>query len=198
VHVLDDGFQHFDLQRDADLVVIGAEDLERPVTLPGGRLREPLDVLCAADALIALDGAEVEPIANGRPVWRARRRQGHPRLSECDSATAEPSVGRAIAVAGIANPAGFFRELRTNGWKLARELTFRDHHRYSARDLAQIDDAARAAGAPLILTTEKDLVRLLPFRPFRVPVASVPLLLEIEATDSFDVWLRETADRDSR
>ena len=45
VHVLDDGFQHFELERDVDLVLLSPEDVERPVTLPSGRLREPIDVV---------------------------------------------------------------------------------------------------------------------------------------------------------
>ena len=52
MHVLDDGFQHLQLDRDIDLVIVGREDVERPVTLPGGRLREPLDTLVAADAVL--------------------------------------------------------------------------------------------------------------------------------------------------
>ncbi len=76
VHVLDDGFQHFDLDRDADLVLLAPEDLTDPRTLPSGRLREPLDAASAADAFIALDGADVERVANGRPFWHARRRMG--------------------------------------------------------------------------------------------------------------------------
>ena len=51
VHLLDDGFQHFALERDVDLVIVSPEDVERPVTLPAGRLREPLDAARAADAV---------------------------------------------------------------------------------------------------------------------------------------------------
>ena len=51
VHVLDDGFQHFDLMRDVDLLVAHDES-ENPRTLPFGRLREPLDAASAADALL--------------------------------------------------------------------------------------------------------------------------------------------------
>ena len=55
VHVLDDGFQHLQLDRDIDLVIVGREDIAHPVTLPGGRLREPLDTIVAADAVLAED-----------------------------------------------------------------------------------------------------------------------------------------------
>jgi hypothetical protein len=51
-------------------------------------------------------------------------------------------------------------------------------------------DAARSSGAALVVTTEKDLVRLLPFRPFPLPVAFAPLTVEVEPAGTFDDWLR--------
>ena len=75
VHVLDDGFQHLQLERDIDLLIVGREDVERPQTLPGGRLREPLDTVIAADAVLTSDD-EVTISAAGTdlPVFRLRRR----------------------------------------------------------------------------------------------------------------------------
>jgi tetraacyldisaccharide 4'-kinase len=203
VHLLDDGFQHFALRRDADILVIGREDLERPQTLPGGRLREPLDAAAAADAFVALDDVDetqvqalVERVTDGRcagrPVWRARRKQGAATLAESGGHTISPSYGSAVAVAGIAHPAEFFSALRASGWTIARERPYRDHHPYSSGDVAAIFDAARDAGARVVLTTEKDLVRLLPFRPFRMPVAGVPLTVEIDRRAAFDDWLSRT------
>ena len=81
VHVLDDGFQHFDLHRDVDVLVVARDDIERPLTLPSGRLREPLDAAAACDAVIALDDADAGGIARGRPTWRARRRLGPAQLA---------------------------------------------------------------------------------------------------------------------
>ena len=191
--MLDDGFQHFDLHRDADILVVAREDLERPETLPAGRLREPIDAAAAADAIVALDddiGAALGE--SGRPVWRARRRQGSARLADAAGAPRGPTGVSVIAVAGIARPAGFFEDLRAAGWTIARELPFRDHHRYTAADLERMAGAARDTGARLIVTTEKDLVRLLPFRPFAVPVAYVPMTLEIDPPEALDAWLVST------
>ena len=177
VHVLDDGFQHFPLHRDADIVLLGDQDLAGS-TLPTGRLREPADVLPAADAVIHLESG-TRTADSGQRTWHARRCQH-----------GAPLAGPVVAVAGIADPSGFFAALRTSGWTIARELPYRDHHRYDARDVSNIFAAARSAGAVAIVTTEKDLVRLLPFRPFGVPVTSVPLTLELDDAPGFDAWLR--------
>ena len=192
VHVLDDGFQHFPLRRDADLVVVAQEDLDAPRTLPAGHLREPLEAAAAADAFVALDGvdrARLAELARGRPVWAARRRQGAARLAEPSGVPLQPSGGPVIAVAGIAGPSRFFAGLRDGGWTIARELPYPDHHRYSRADLRWIADAAAETGAAAVLTTEKDLVRLLPLRPFPLPVAWVPLTLEVDDAPGFDAWL---------
>ena len=192
VHVLDDGFQHFPLRRDADLVVVAQEDLDAPRTLPAGHLREPLEAAAAADAFVALDGVDrsrLADLARGRPVWAARRRQGAARLAEPSGVPLQPSGGPVIAVAGIAGPSRFFAGLRDGGWTIARELPYPDHHRYSRADLRWIADAAAETGAAAVLTTEKDLVRLLPLRPFPLPVAWVPLTLEVDDAPGFDAWL---------
>jgi tetraacyldisaccharide 4'-kinase len=181
VHVLDDGFQHFDLRRDADLVMVAQEDLDHPVTLPSGRLREPLDAASAADAFVLLDARSLDAgsvFRPGVPVWRARRAQ--PKAS-----TSDPVA----AVAGTASPGSFFTALRANGWNVVAEVPFRDHHRYSAGDVLQIADVARSQGARRIVTTEKDLVRLLPYRPFALPIDAVPLTIELDDRASFVEWL---------
>ena len=131
VHVLDDGFQHFALHRDADLVVIAQADLGEGRTLPAGRLREAIDAAEAADAFVMLDEGTEESLRGlGRPIWRARRRQGAARLTDAAGTPIAPSIGPIIAVAGIAQPSGFFEDLKAAGWLIARELPFRDHHRY--------------------------------------------------------------------
>ena len=180
VHVLDDGFQHLQLDRDVDLVLLGREDVARPATFPGGRLREPLDTLVAADAILAADpDVVVEPGAATPPVFRIRT-----------SALPPPPDGApALAIAGIANPDRFFEDLRTAGWNLAGSIAFRDHHDYSARDVERVARRAAAAGASRIVTTEKDAVRLLRFRPLAVPLIAAPLRLQPEPEHEFRDWL---------
>jgi tetraacyldisaccharide 4'-kinase len=180
VHVLDDGFQHLQVDRDVDLLILAREDFERPWTLPSGRLREPLDTLIVADAILAADeGVVVEPVEVAPPVFHIRR---YPLPPPVDP---EP----ALAIAGIAEPNRFFGALRAAGWGLTETLVFADHYSYSVRDLQQIVERARGSGARRIVTTEKDMVRLLRFRPFPVPVVAVPLRVEPQPIEAFRDWL---------
>jgi tetraacyldisaccharide 4'-kinase len=179
VHLLDDGFQHLQLDRDVDVVMIGRDDVTRPITLPRGRLREPLDTLVAADAIVAADDDVVIDV-NGfeAPVFRTRR------------TLANPAPGAAaFAVAGIAAPSRFFAGLRALGTTVVGTLDFRDHHAYSRTDVIRILATARSAGADLVLTTEKDYVRLLPFRPFATPILGVPLRMEPDPLPEFRQFL---------
>lgn len=185
VHVLDDGFQHLQLDRDIDLVIVAGEDLgPEAQTLPGGRLREPPDTLLAADAVLAADDAALShgPTPRNAPfeIFRTRRTLG---------AIPQAEGRRMMAVAGIARPQQFFDDLSQAGYTLARTAFFRDHHSYSRREVDRLVMEAKAAGAEMILTTEKDFVRLLPFRPFAVPVRSVPLTMEPDPLDAFREWL---------
>ena len=185
VHVLDDGFQHFRLDRDIDLVIVGREDIAHPVTLPGGRLREPLDTLVAADAVLVEDGVVIEAAGLDLPTYRIRRETPPDR-----GATVAAAGGRPVlAVAGIASPERFFRDLREAGWSVADTMAYRDHYRFTRADVERIVANARRAGAAMIVTTEKDYVRLQPFEPLAVPVGFVPISLRPEPFDGFRTWI---------
>ena len=183
VHLLDDGFQHFSLDRDIDIVLVAREDLSAAAARPLGRLREPADVLIAADAFISLDGVELDyPEV---PVFRAERTSG--------DAIFDPPAAfdsrRIFALAGIARPEPFLATLRAHGWTIAGSRIVGDHHPFSAAELASLFQAARRAGAEAILTTEKDLVRLLRYRPFALPIGWLPLTMEPEPRAEFRRWL---------
>ena len=65
-----------------------------------------------------------------------------------------------MAVCGVGNPDSFRETLSEAGVSPSDLLVFRDHHRYSSRDLFRIEAAARRAGAARVLTTEKDQVKI--------------------------------------
>lgn len=182
VHVLDDGFQHLQLDRDVDIVMVGKEDLANPTTLPAGRLREPLDAIVAADAVIAADEeVRAEAFAETAAFFRTRRIVSDGGL--------QLAGARLFGVAGIASPERFFADVKALGCTLVATRAFRDHHPYTRAELDALAAQASDAGAVAIVTTEKDLVRMLPYRPFRMPVRAMTLTMEPDPLPEFRHWL---------
>lgn len=188
VHILDDGFQHLQLARDIDLVLVNADDFtDRP--LPFGRLREPLTALDAADAVIAdLGPAEAgRHDSAGRHDFRLSRSLGDPVPLDPSRAWSAPDR-RVVALAGIARPERFRSSLEAAGWRVVELLGFADHHDYTRSDVQRIGAASGRHGVPIV-TTAKDAIRLLRRRPLPDGIAAVPLLVEIEPADAFRSWL---------
>jgi tetraacyldisaccharide 4'-kinase len=185
VHLLDDGFQHRQLARDVDILLVGAEDW-RDHLLPAGNLREPRSAARRAGVVaIPADDSELESDLKTwgwqGPIWRISRRMEVP-----------PIAGPVAAFCGIARPEQFFQGLDSAGLKLAIRTAFSDHHRYTARELERLVTAARAAGAVGLITTEKDEVRLRSLK--NAILASLPLLtarlrVEIEDQAAAVDWL---------
>ncbi len=194
VSLLDDGFQHVQLERDIDLLLVSPEDLQDRV-LPSGRLREPLGAARFADALLVTGGDEdVTQVAcelGHERAFRVAPRYADPRGPRAVSPYADlQGPRRVVAFAGIARPERFFLALRTLGWDVTRELSFRDHYWFTARDVETIERAARESGASAIITTEKDAVRL-PAETHDIPILVLPMTVEIEPAGVFESWLLE-------
>jgi tetraacyldisaccharide 4'-kinase len=152
-HILDDGFQHRQLHRDADILLLDRDDLDDAL-LPAGNLREALPAAARADVIaIPADDPMLETALRSRgitaPVWCVRRHMELPALT-----------GPVFAFCGIAKPAQFFAGLERAGATLAETESFRDHYNYSMIDLADLARAAHAYHATAMITTEKDRVRL--------------------------------------
>ena len=196
VHVLDDGFQHLRLKRDVDLVVVTPRDLEEEKLLPEGRLREPRETIRRADALlvsgVSLIDARALAAKWGVPkAFTVTRTPAVPRMVEpYGTAPRVPRSSPVVAVAGIARPERFLDDLTASGWTIADALIFRDHHRFDRGDVSRIARRVRETGASLVLTTEKDVMRLMSWRPLAFPLAWVPLAVGVEPADDFRLWLR--------
>jgi tetraacyldisaccharide 4'-kinase len=157
VFLLDDGFQHFGLARDRDIVLIDALDALAGGVFPLGRLREPMTALARATAVVITRAesrhAGIERLIrryNPRvPIFRARV-----------VPLGELPEGPVAAFCGLGQPRTFWRTLETLGIHAAPRIVFSDHHRYSLGDLEEIVRQAAAAGAQALVTTEKDLMNL--------------------------------------
>lgn len=181
--ILDDGFQHLSLARDADIVLLDATDpFGGGHLLPAGRLREPRTALSRAD-LVVITRATHSPAIEAAvrrdstaPIFYAR--------SELDSILSlpfsedgdacehpvdyDPATRRYFAFCGIGNPGAFFNDLREWGFQITGQRAFPDHHHYSEREAESLADAARASGADGVICTEKDVYNLGPFS-WRLP-----------------------------
>ena len=195
VHILDDGFQHFQLARDVDLLVTSEHDLgDRP--LPAGRLREGLAAAAHAHAALVdagyLPAAERVGRALGVPrVFLATRLLGPPRMVRSGDTVVVPEHSRVFATAAIARPERFFSDLVSAEWQVVGTMPFRDHHQFTPRDVARIAAAAKASSAAIVLTTDKDAVRLAVCDLGDLPIAAVPLTATVEPADEFRTWLFE-------
>jgi len=191
VLLLDDGLQHHQLERDLDVVVMDASNpLGNGRLLPRGPLREPLDSLRRVRrGLLWLTRCDLP-----RAAELPRLPLSGPVESAFAARDARPLEGKAAFLfAGLARPPSFDALVRACGAKVVGSRWFGDHHAYSSRDLQQLRRAAELAGAEVLVTTEKDAVRLAPAQlTGPPPIASLPVDLRILAgEEALDAALDE-------
>ena len=186
VHLLDDGFQHVQLARSVDLLIVAPADLVDRV-LPSGRLREPIDAARAADAVLVPgskdEAARVATTLGVRAVFQVVNHYEAVKALAPNEGTLHER--RAIAVAGIARPERFFAAVREQGFDVAAEIAFPDHHWFTSKDLDSIASRAASANAGLVITTEKDAMRT----GARPGWYVLPMRVAIEPTAEFADWL---------
>ncbi len=170
--ILDDGFQHLKLKRNLDIVLVDAADpFGNGKLFPAGILREPIESLQRAHAVVLTraespDAAEefrktISRFTRAR-IFTAQQRAAD--LIERNSGEIKPlsALGgaRVLAFSGIARPLSFTATLRSLGAVVAAECAYPDHHGYSKTDLAAVFQKAADERVSMIVTTEKDAVRL--------------------------------------
>ena len=169
VHLLDDGFQHRQLARDVDIVLVTSEDLEDAL-LPAGNLREGLPALQRADVLVVRQ-EEVEAdidagvtsvnkrawamLRERGQMWTVRRKLLFPAPLKVFGAGLRP-----VAFCAIARPEDFAAMLQEAGCGVVETVAFADHHRYTAADMDRVVEVAKGLNGSGFLTTEKDAVKL--------------------------------------
>jgi tetraacyldisaccharide 4'-kinase len=183
VILLDDGFQHLGLARDLNLVLLDAsEPFGNGYLLPRGILREPICALADAHSIVLTrQKVASQPIPpelalhwRARPIFEARHR---PYLCKVLRARRAAGVGgeatggskfdladlagkRVYLFSGIGRNDDFRATVMGLGCRISGHLTFADHHRYSAVELAKVAAMAVHLGCECLMTTEKDYVRI--------------------------------------
>ncbi len=197
--VLDDGFQHMQLGRDVDVVMLDSTDpFGGNRLLPSGLLREPKSALGRADIVVisrTMHAPAIETIVkhySDAPIFYATTEMlGVTRLSDATFTGGVPGPNdsllaqKSFAFCGIGNPQAFFEDLSRWGFNLAGRAEFPDHHRYSQNDASRIESQARVSGASALLCTEKDLFNLRDVTISSFPVYSVRIQLKLSDPDGF-------------
>jgi tetraacyldisaccharide 4'-kinase len=193
VFLLDDGFQHLKLARDVDILLLDASrPLHGEYLLPAGPLREPVSAMSRANVIV-FTRAETMPGTNEAikkltqfPVFAAatkllgfRRLGGEIHLQQAE----EIGAGPFFAFCGLGNPGAFLSDLRNRGMALCGHAFYADHYRYTARDVSEIQQVAKRAGANALVTTEKDANNLnnLKFEATPVYVSVIDLVVSPQA-----------------
>ncbi len=159
VHLLDDGFQHRQLARNVDIVVVHRSDFVDRL-LPAGNLREPLAALRRASFVVlreedsALE-SQLRQLGIDAPIWWMRRSLRLP-------GDLSPTTKRVVAFCAIARAGDFFSALENVEVQLERTVAFADHHRYSRDDVQRLVRVAARLRAGAFVITEKDAVKLTP------------------------------------
>jgi tetraacyldisaccharide 4'-kinase len=207
--VLDDGFQHIQLKRDMDLLLM---DHDQPLgngrILPAGRLREPFaPALARAHAVILTRCPGSLPdkphlisgLAPGIPVFYTRHQPFlaafHPVENGYRDQGKDPGLdvfkNRSVVLfSGIADNQAFHKSITDLGATIAVHLAFDDHHQYTLSDIQQIQNLARSVHAQLLVTTQKDWGKLDPYINWPMDLAVVGVKIAFEKEKRFQSFIR--------
>ncbi len=188
--ILDDGFQHLQLTRDVDIVLIDATNpFGGGHLLPAGRLREPKSAISRADIIVITrsrhdPALEVAIRRESRAsIFYAGVRLDAVMPSRPENAQLEsPQLHekKLFAFCGIGSPSAFLADLREWRFQIVASRFFPDHHRYTLEDIQVIETEARATGADALICTEKDTFNIPTeqFQAFDVSYCRIALQLD--------------------
>ena len=190
VVLLDDGYQHIRLARDLNILLA---DATRPFgnghLLPRGPLREPIAALTQADAVVLTRGTQgdvahfldhlpdaLKVSMASKPIFFSRH---HLSLTHGDGNLVSPqALGSAFLFSGIAKNEAFETGARSLGVTVAGVHFFEDHHGYTEEDVVALEHEARACGASVLLTTDKDRVKVRTLAT--MPLATVSVSMDFD------------------
>lgn len=196
--LLDDGFQHVQLKRDLDILLIDSTNpFGNGFTLPAGILREPLRNIKRADAIVLTrtdQAMDIHKVINriktlnpSAPIFKARHRPaGVVRLFDGRIEGVELVKDKKILIfSGIGNPEAFSFSLKELGAKIIEVMDYPDHYFYDERDIIGIERKAKDLSTEIIITTEKDATKL---SDMSLPDNLWALRVEMEIMNEREEW----------
>jgi tetraacyldisaccharide 4'-kinase len=193
VAVLDDGFQHLRLERELDIVLY-----DPAARMP---LREGPAALKAADLVLVKNRPDGSAFQAGRAIFMSYlvRVQGIVPLEDGSTQPLSALRGRRIfAFCGIARPERFFELLESAGAAPAARAVYPDHFDYPGRALERLSASARAADCHVLLTTEKDAVKIRDRRRAIAGFEAFVLRIGLELPADFHKRVRDAVEDDPR
>ena len=179
--IVDDGFQHRNLFRDIDILIIDKQTLSQKYLLPAGRLREPFSSIERAHIIALpddLDFSKIKSCIADKFLIRYSTEFGTP-YNILTNEKLSDYTENFIALSGIANPIRFSRSLIQEGINISDSFTFSDHYDYKIKNIKNICLKAVHHNVNKIITTEKDSVKLLKFgkvfAQYNVEIYALPL-----------------------
>jgi len=170
VFILDDGYQHWALKRDIDILLIDSKNpFGSKKLLPIGILREPVSEIKRADIIVLTktrtmpEGLlkEIRKYNHDAPIYCSYHKFSEVRRPSGEEVSVSDIVGKsAFAFAAIGEPESFLETLKEAGIIVKGFKAFRDHYFFKERDLRAIKEQADRLAAQWIITTEKDIIRL--------------------------------------
>ena len=172
--LLDDGYQHLPLYRNLDFLLFDSTDLDGlKAVLPAGRMREPLASAKGAEGLVLTRSECVSSVqalqirleqALGRRIDPIVVKSVPKQLIHLSTGVMKGldffHKKSLLLVSGIGNPHSFGKGLKSCGWDIREEICFPDHFAYSEVDVKEIRQNIKSSGVDMVVTTEKDAVKI--------------------------------------
>lgn len=193
VLILDDGFQHWRLSRDLEIVLVDSVNpFGNGYLLPMGILREPLSSLKRADVLVLTktDRGDVQELKNRLDslfrdvpvVETVHRPKSLFNVYTHKDVSMDQLCRPVVAFCGVGDPLSFKSMLVSLGSDVKEFVTFMDHHSYDSEDMKKIRGVCDDLGIRTVVTTRKDAVKLQQFKEVWQGYDFLTLNIEIEIT----------------
>ena len=204
--ILDDAFQHYALKRDLDIVLLSAHSpFGKGHLLPRGRFREPISALNRAQAVVI---THVKEENQGKKLKKFLRK----RFPDLTVFTGDIEIEKMVSIqgkeielsalsdkcllafCGLAEPVYFYQTCKDLNLGITHFLNYPDHHRYTKKDVLHLIEIAKKNKIDTLITTEKDMVKLLAFSPLfteaNCSILYPSITMHLYQIEAFISWIK--------